>query len=119
MFHADFLSDVRRRALRKGLWFRALDRVERGIVEISSRGFDEVKSLELVKILVSILAKLRDASKSPFIKHLESVGIDKARNLVEQACRFGCKEAISWLQDVGFAYYIGFMDFYRQPGWGV
>ena len=119
MFHADFLSGVRRRALRRGVWFRALDRVERGIVELSCRGFDEVRSLGLARVLVGILAKLRDASKSPFIKHVESVGMDKAKDLVEQAIVFGCMEARDWLQDVGFVCYVGFMDFYRQPGWGV
>jgi len=47
MFHADFLQGVRRRALRRGVWFRALDRVERGIMELSCRGFDEVRTMIL------------------------------------------------------------------------
>jgi hypothetical protein len=33
MFTGSFLVEMRRRALRRGVWFRALDHLERGIEE--------------------------------------------------------------------------------------
>jgi len=43
MFTAEFLSDMRKRALRKGVWYRTLDRVERGIVSLIVRIVDRVE----------------------------------------------------------------------------
>lgn len=110
--------DVRRRALRRGVWFKALDGVERGIVELSYRMVDEVRSLDLARVIVMILAKLRDASKSAFTRHVESVGMAKARRLVEQALKLGCVEAGGWLSE-GFARYLAFIDFNHPSGWGL
>jgi len=118
MYNCSFLMDVRRRALRKGIWFKALDSVERGIVELSFRVVDEVRSLDLARVIVMILAKLRDASKSPFTRHVESVGMAKARRLVEQALELGCVEAGGWLSE-GFARYLAFIDFNHPSGWGL
>jgi len=118
MFTYSFLSFVRRRALRRGIWYKALDGVERGIVELSCRVVDEVKSLDLARVIVRILAKLRDASKSPFSRHVERVGLVKARRVVEQALELGCVEAGGWLSE-GFARYLAFIDFNHPSGWGL
>ena len=113
MFDKNFLHNVRRNALRKGLWFRALDRMERGILELTYSRFDEVRSLGLARVIVNILVKLKEASKSPFIKHVEAFGIKKVQYLVEQALKLRCKEAINWRNDRGFIQYIALIDFYN------
>ena len=113
MFDKNFLHNVRRNALRKGLWFRALDRMERGILELSYSRFDEVRSLGLARVIVNILVKLKEASKSPFIKHVEAFGIKKVQYLVEQALKLRCKEAINWRNDRGFIQYVSLIDFYN------
>ena len=40
MFRSSFLNDVRKRAIRGRVWFRALDGLERGILSLSSRILD-------------------------------------------------------------------------------
>ena len=62
-----YLKEVRYAALRKRVWYRALDRVERGIIDLTICVVEKVQSQVLAKELVKILVKLRDASKSAFI----------------------------------------------------
>ena len=119
MFTRDFLEGVRRKALRRKVWYSALDRVERGILSLTSQVVDRVESRVLGVMLVKIIAKLKEALKSPFVKHVESYGLAKAQGLVEQALGFGCEAARGWLQDKGFARYLAFIDFNKPSGWGV
>ena len=62
-FSGDYLRSVRLAALRRRVWYRVLDRVERGIVDLTIVFVEKVQSQVLAKELVKILAKLRDASK--------------------------------------------------------
>ena len=108
----DYLRTVRYAALRKRVWYRVLDRVERGIVNLTIVFVEKVQSQVLAGELVKILAKLWDGAKSAFIRHVEGFGICKLRLVVEQAKGFG-GEAHGWLMDLGFAV----NDFFGPAGW--
>jgi len=58
MFTSSFLSDMRRKALRKGVWYKALDALERGILSLTSRVIERVESAVLGVELVKIISKL-------------------------------------------------------------
>ena len=75
----NYLKTVRYAALRKRVWYRVLDRVERGIIDLTIVYVEKVQSQVLAKELVKILAKLRDASKSAFTRHVEGFGYGKLR----------------------------------------
>ena len=44
MYTSSFLTEVRRKALRRGVWYGALDRVERGILSLAAQVVDRVES---------------------------------------------------------------------------
>ena len=112
----NYLRTVRLAALRKRVWYRVLDRVERGIVNLTIEVVVKVQSSVLAVELVKILVKLRDASKSTFIRHVEGYGYMKLRLVVEQAKGFG-SEALGWLMDLGFAEWFALNSFYNPAGW--
>ena len=112
----DYLRTVRLAALRKRVWYRVLDRVERGIFNLTIDVVVKVHSSVLAGELVKILAKLRDASKSAFTRHIESYGYKKLRETVKQANALGC-EASGWLIDFGFAEWFALNSFYNPAGW--
>ena len=118
MFTRGFLAGVRRKALRGRVWYSALDSVERGILGLASRIVDRVESRVLGVMLVKIIAKLRDALKSPFVKRMETYGVDMAGKVAEQAVEWGYGEARGWAWGMGFARYLTVLDFYRPSGWG-
>jgi hypothetical protein len=114
-----FLVDIRRRAMRRGIWFRALTDLDRGILNLSAVLLDDVRSVTLRVQIVSILAKLRDAFKSPFRRFVEKHGQDRLRNVVEYAVQLGYHEVRSLRGDEGFMEYLMFLDFHQPIGWRV
>ena len=114
MFTKDFLYGVKRKALRRGVWFRALDSVERGILSLAARVVDRVESVVLGVELVKIMKKLRNALKSGFVRHLEGYGVIRVRELASLAYGWGYKNAHVWVSDIGFAKYVTSMKLNRS-----
>ena len=119
MFTSSFLVEVRRKALRRGVWFKALDRVERGILCLTARIVDRVESAVLGIELVKILSKLRDALKSGFVRRMEEFGLRRARMLAAQAVAWGYGAARGWAWNPGFVRYVTLLDVYAPSGWGL
>ena len=116
MFNRDFLVKIRRKALRRKVWFSALDQVERGILSLASQILDSVKSRVLGVELVKIIAKLMDSMKSPFVKEMETYGLDQAKKLAEQAVEWGYEKARGWVMDPGFIRYVTLLKVHN-PLW--
>src|SRR3989442_14205162 len=55
------LAGLKTRALRKRVWFRVLDRVERGLLDLTIRWVDKVRSGPLTETLLRLLVKLTRA----------------------------------------------------------
>ena len=110
MITNSFLVEVRRRALRRGVWFRALDRVERGIRSLAARVVDRVKSVVLGVELVKTLKKFNDALKSGFVMRIEEYRFSQARELVAQVVEWDYGAAAGWASDLAFVRYLTLND---------
>jgi len=119
MFTSSFLVEMRRRALRRGVWFRSLDRLERGIMSLAAQLIDRVESEVLGVVLVKILRKLNDAMRSGFARRMEVFGFRRARMVAGQAAAFGCVGAGGWADDLGFVRYLTFVEVNSPIGWGA
>jgi len=119
MFTKGFLSKVKSDALRKRVWYKALDVVERGILSIAAKIIDSVKSDVLSFQLVKIIAKLRDACKSDFVRYFEQHGMKRGRTIQSQAYSFGYNSASNLLKDKGFIKYLIFLDYHQPIGWRI
>lgn len=117
MFNRVFLVEVRRRAFRQGVWYRALDGVERGILWLASHILDSVQNNLLNIQLLKIIAKIRNASKSEYIKHFEKFGMARVKTIQAQAFSFGNDGAINLSKDFDFVKYLTFLDFNQPIGW--
>ena len=96
------LIRVRTRAIRSGVWFRALSRMERGQIDLTLRVVRSVRSFFLAKVLYSIMGKLFGAMESRVSRLTREVGMPLARKLSEIARSWGCKSADRWADDPGF-----------------
>jgi hypothetical protein len=119
LFTRLFLNDVRQKALRKRVWYRALDRLERGIFNLTTQIVDRVESELLGVELVKMLSKLSDAMKSGFVRCMEEFGVGKARSISAQAVSFGYASAEAWARDEGLIRYLAFLKVNELPGWRV
>ena len=119
MFTKEFLREVRLKAIRKRVWFSALDSLERGILYITSNIIDNVKDTLLNTQLVRIIVKLKDAFKSRFVKHFEEFGVQRVRAIQVYAYSFGYRGAKDLSKDLDFIRYLTFLDFYQPIGWRI
>jgi hypothetical protein len=115
----EFLQGWWRRALRRGVLFTALDGEDRGFLYLAMRVVDEVRSLRVVRIIMRIIKRLRDALISPFARRVIDYGLQKAQALATQAVAWGYEVAREWVYDIDFARYLTLMEVYKPSGWGL
>jgi hypothetical protein len=103
------LLEVRKWAMKRRIWFRVLSRIERGVVDLTIRCVNDVRSRRLAEVLTAILKKLRLAAESVVSKAVRSVGFAQARRISQIALSWGYRSALAWASDVGFARYLAVM----------
>jgi len=118
MFTRGFLAEVRRKALRNKTWWKALERLDRAFIDLTIHVVEEVRSVNLGLEIVKVLKKLNDALKSPFIRLMESYGLERAAWLSLQAQSWGYGGACSWRHDFGFVRYLALIKLNSPGGFG-
>jgi len=92
--------------MRNGVWFKVLGRVERAIIDLTIKCVQRVHSSKLTKIVVTIVNKLADASKSMLKRLMDEVGRSLAQKLSRIAQNWGNKYAAQWVEDSDFVQYL-------------
>lgn len=110
------LFEVKRVALRKGLWFKVLSGLERAVVDLTLRCVDRVRSARLVEVLATIVVKLKLAAEGAGCRAVRSVGYFLARRVSECAVRLGYAAAAAWAWDGGFARFLAVMHLNASGG---
>jgi len=99
----DELVMMRVRALRSGVWFKALSTVERSMVNLAIRVVEkDVKSSLLARLMGGIIDKLKEATESRFLHMVLEIGLPLARKFSGIAQGWGNKSASQWTDDPGF-----------------
>ena len=100
------LAEAKKLALRRGVWFRVLDRVERGIIDLTVRYVVCIKSGKLAKVVTAIMEKLQSAAESIVDKLVRTVGLPLARKISDIAVSWGNRLASMWADDRSFAEFL-------------
>jgi hypothetical protein len=119
MFTREFLLGLRRKALRRRVWYGCLDGVDRGIFYLVTRVVDRIESDVLGVVVLRMVRRLRDALKSEFARVMESDGLRMARDAAERAVEWGSGVAGEWARDPGYVRYLTVLTLNRPPGWGL
>ena len=100
------LAEAKRLALRRGVWFKVLDRVERGIIDLTVGYVVCIKSGKLAKVVTAIMEKLQSAAVSIVDKLTRTVGLPLARKISDTAVSWGNRLASMWADDLSFAKFL-------------
>lgn len=101
------LIKTRVRAVRQGIWFKALSRVERSILDLTIRCVEKVRSRILAKIVSNILAKILKTLEPSFLEAAMRIGREIADEVCGIAEKFGNMHASRWKHDLGFVRFLG------------
>ncbi len=118
MFTRKFLSELRREALRRRVWWSALDVLERGILTASTKIITGVKSPLLNSQLLQIITKIRKASHGRLANRIREFGERKAKEISLIGVRFYSNLAMNWV-DEDFSRYLAFMSLNSPIGWST
>jgi hypothetical protein len=97
------------RAYRGRVWFKTLNRLERGLLDSVVKVVDTVRSTLLVKVLSSIVKKLQMALESPIKRMMKEVGEPLACKISLIAQSWGNRSAQQWKYDRGFVRFLAVM----------
>ena len=100
------LVKVKTRALRRGIWYSALTRMERACIDLVIRLVDKVHSRLLAKVLFSIMEKLEAAMEGKVSRLMREVGSNLAKKLSKIASEWGNTSAVRWAEDSSFIRYL-------------
>jgi len=95
--------------MRRKLWFRILDKVERAIINLTIECVEKVRSLKLERIISTIVNRLTNATTS-MEKLAKDIGRPLAQKLSRIAWNWGNKSAVQWAEDHIFIQYLTVMQ---------
>ncbi len=110
------LREVRKLAIRKHVWYKVLDGLERGIINLTIKLVNHVKSPRLADTIAKIMLNLELALRSEYSRHLESYGYHKMRIIIDISIKLGYQEASSWASEA-FARLLTLNNMYNAVRW--
>jgi hypothetical protein len=111
----DVLANVRLMAIRRGVWFKVLSRLERGLIDLSLKMIKAIRSKILARAIYSIVKKLQEALEGKVHLAMQKIGISLAEKTSRIAQNWGNKTAHEWAKDLGFIQYLTIMSINAYP----
>jgi hypothetical protein len=103
------LIKLKIKAMRAGVWFRALPRIDRVLVDLTIKVAENIRSAYLAKSIFAVVGKLEGLLESSFLKSLRLIGRPLAEKISSIAQKLGNTSAKSWVADSSFAFFLAVM----------
>jgi len=100
------LIKLRVKAIRAGVWFRTLPRIDRVLVDLTIKVTENIRSAHLAKSIFVIVGKLEGSLESSMLKSLRLIGRPLAEKISSVAQRLGNASAKKWADDSSFAFFL-------------
>ena len=112
------LVKLKQRAMRAGVWFRGLPRIDRVLVDLTIQVADCVRSVHLARSLLAVAGKLEGLLESRLKRAVREFGLAIVAKLSAYALGWGYTAARTWASDGEFARYWAVMKLNGHPGLG-
>lgn len=104
------LSKIKRKAIRAGVWFRVLHRIDRVLVDLTIKVAKNICSTYLANRIFVIIGKLERIIDSQFHRLSRTVGRELAEKTSQIAQNWGNLIAKRWSTDWSFALYLAMLQ---------
>jgi len=109
------LVKLKLKAMRAGVWYRALPRIDRVLVDLTIKVAETIRSPHLARSILSVAGKLESLLESKLQRAVREIGLPIAHKLSLFAQKWGNKAAEKWASDDGFARYWAAMKLNGHP----
>ena len=103
------LAKLKAKALRSGVWFKALQRIDRALIDLTIKVASVIRNAKLVKSILNVANKLESAMATRISRASEEIGVPLAQKLGTVALKLGNVLAGSWASDSRFARFLTVM----------
>lgn len=97
------LVKFRQRALRAGIWFSVLPRIDRVLVNLTIKVADVIRSSQLANSLLALAGKIDQFVEGKFVYAIREAGFPIAAKCAALAKQWGYQAAESWETDDSYA----------------
>ncbi len=94
------------KALRRGVWFKILSKIERSLIDLAIVTVRKVRSFVLARSVAVVVKKLVDTVETELQRQIQTIGFPLARKLSRIAQSWGNASAFHWASDLGFARFL-------------
>ena len=103
------LVKLRLKAIRAGLWFRALPRIDRVLIDLTIKVASSIRSATLARNILAVTKKLEGLLESRLLRAFRGVALQLAQKLSLAAQKWGNASAKRWASDVSFVTFLAVM----------
>jgi len=103
------LLKLKFKAMRAGVWFKALPRIDRVLVDLTIKVAENIRSPHLARSIFAVLGKLEGLLESSILKSLRLIGRPLAEKISITAQKLGNASARNWALDSSFAFFLAIM----------
>jgi hypothetical protein len=108
-FNKNQLMNLKKKAMRSGVWFKALNRIDRVLFDLTIKVVDNIRSTKLAKSMLMVTIMLENAMKGSFLIHLGEIGFPLVQRISLAAQKLGNISAVDWESDSSFATFLAVM----------
>jgi hypothetical protein len=103
------LVQLKSKAMRAGVWFKALPTIDRVLIDLTIKVAENVHSASLAKSIFAVIGKLEGLLTSSVLKSLKLVGSPLAEKISAVAQKWGNVSAKNWATDPSFAVFLAIL----------
>ena len=103
------LIKLRLKAKRAGVWFKALPRIDRVLVDLTIRVATSVRSATLARNILAVTKKLEGLLESSLLRAFRGIALKLAQKLSAIAQKWGNTSAKRWESNVSFVTFLAVM----------
>jgi len=110
------LLKLKIKAMRAGVWFRSLERIDRVLYDLMLKVDVTLRSPVLARSILSIKSKLEGFLEGKIVRATREIGLLLASKVSLIAQKWGNVNSKDWINDMGFVRYLAVMDINGRLG---
>jgi hypothetical protein len=108
-YNREQLLKLKLKAMRAGVWFRNLPRIDRVLIDLTIKVTISIRSITLANSIRAIIKKLESLLESSLTRALKGIGLQLAQKISLIAQKWGNALARNWASDLSFVKFLSVM----------